>query len=349
MNYGLRLRFLYYMQNNMKTDSENDKLIETVDAIDSARDKVQAIDGIINRWRDSMKSADYYKQIAELYYMLKVNPKNDAVAEYLREKYGSGLGKKYFETQPQNRGNEQSGENDNAKDLEIARLKAEIERLNKELNKKNMDKEEKIKMLKELAEAKGSLTVILEQNNEHNIGNVENGGVGIQIFHQVQTVNNGKKEPTGNKDGRKKKPSNAKYVRDTFTYRFLGEEDGMKRLTMLYQAMLPEGWIPKETKHEDFTAIFEGKPTDVKVKWTGPQSDLYALINRLEKRGLISCSEGATKWVITGSHFLDSNSRPFTGWNKQKVPQKSALAIEAIADLLDPTKDIDKKRLSSLD
>ena len=173
MNYGLRLRFLYYMQNNMKTDSENDKLIETVDAIDSARDKVQAIDGIINRWRDSMKSADYYKQIAELYYMLKVNPKNDAVAEYLREKYGSGLGKKYFETQPQNRGNEQSGENDNAKDLEIARLKAEIERLNKELNKKNMDKEEKIKMLKELAEAKGSLTVILEQNNEHNIGNVE--------------------------------------------------------------------------------------------------------------------------------------------------------------------------------
>lgn len=212
-----------------------------------------------------------------------------------------------------------------------------------------MDFEEKMKLLQALGIQNSNMTVILEQNNEHNIGNVENGGVGIQIFHQVQTVNNGKKEPTGNKDGRKKKPSNAKYVRDTFTYRFLGEEDGMKRLTMLYQAMLPEGWIPKETKHEDFTAIFEGKPTDVKVKWTGPQSELYALINRLEKRGLISCSEGATKWVITGSHFLDSNSRPFTGWNKQKVPQKSALAIEAIADLLDPTKDIDKKRLSSLD
>ena len=337
------------MKNIMKTDSENDKLIETVDAIDIARDKIQAIDGIINRWRDCMKSVDYYKQIAELYYMLKANPKHNAVAEYAREKYGSGLGKKYFETQPQNIGNDKSDGNDNVKDLEIARLKAEIERLNKELKKKTMDKEEKIKMLKELAEAKGSLTVILEQNNEHNIGNVENGGVGIQIFHQVQTVNNGKKEPTGNKDGRKKKPSNAKYVRDTFTYRFLGEEDGMKRLTMLYQAMLPEGWIPKETKPKDFIAIFEGKPTDVKVKWTGKQSDLYALINQLEERGLISCSEGATKWVITGSHFLDSNSRPFTRWNSQHTPQKSALAIEAIADLLDPAKDIDKKRLSSLD
>ena len=68
----------------MKTDSENDKLIETVDAIDIARDKIQAIDGIINRWRDSMKSVDYYKQIAELYYMLKANPKHNAVAEYGR-------------------------------------------------------------------------------------------------------------------------------------------------------------------------------------------------------------------------------------------------------------------------
>lgn len=271
-----------------------------------------------------MKSVDYYKQIAELYYMLKANPKHNAVAEYAREKYGSGLGKKYFVTQSQQRGNEQYGENDNAKDLEIERLKAEIKRLNKELNKKNMDKEEKIKLLKELTEAKGNLTVILEQNN-------------------------GKKEPTGNKDGRKKKPSSPKIVRDTFTYNFLDEEDGMARLIKLYQALLPEGWIPKETKHEDFTAIFEGKPTDVKVKWTGKQSDLYALINRLEKRGLILCPKGVTKWVITGSHFLDSNSKQFSDWNKQKTPKKSALAIEAIADLLDPTKDIDKKRLTSLD
>ena len=212
-----------------------------------------------------------------------------------------------------------------------------------------MDFEEKMKVLQALGIQNKNLTVILEQNNEHNIENVEAGGIGIQINNGVQTVNNDKKKPAGNKDARKKKPSGAMIVKDTFTYRFLDDEDGTARLIKLYQYVQKAGWIPKETKHEDFTAIFEGKPTDVKVKWTGKQSDLYALINQLEERGLISCSEGATKWVITGSHFLDSNSRPFTGWNKQKVPQKSALAIEAIADLLDPTKDIDKKRLSSLD
>ena len=212
-----------------------------------------------------------------------------------------------------------------------------------------MDFEEKMKVLQALGIQNKNLTVILEQNNEHNIENVEAGGIGIQINNGVQTVNNDKKKPAGNKDARKKKPSGAMIVKDTFTYRFLNDEGGTARLIRLYQALLPEGWIPKETKHEDFTAIFEGKPTDVKVKWTGKQSDLFALINRMESRGLISCSEGVTKWVITGSHFLDCNSKQFSAWNKPKTPQKSAAAIEAIANLLDPTKDDVKKRLSSWD
>ena len=213
----------------------------------------------------------------------------------------------------------------------------------------DMDFEEKMKVLQALGIQNKNLTVILEQNNEHNIENVEAGGIGIQINNGVQTVNNDKKKPDGNKDARKKKPSGAMIVKDTFTYRFLNDEGGTARLTKLYQALLPAGWIPKETKHEDFTAIFEGKPTDVKVKWTGKQSDLYALINRLESRGLISWPKGVTKWVITGSHFLDCNSKQFSDWNSQKTPKKSAAAIEALADLLDPTKDDDKKRLSSWD
>ena len=296
-----------------------------------------------------MKTSDFFNRVSMLYKLLMEKSDMERLADYIRIKYGSGLGKKYFETQPQNIGNDKSDGNDNVKYLEIARLKAEIERLNKELKKKTMDKEEKLKIWAELAKAKGNLTVILEQNNEHNIENVEAGGIGIQINNGVQTVNNDKKKPAGNKDARKKKPSGAMIVKDTFTYRFLNDKGGTARLIRLYQALLPEGWIPKETKHEDFTAIFEGKPTDVKVKWTGKQSDLYALINRLERCGLISCPKGVTKWVITGSHFLDCNSKQFSDWNSQKTPKKSAAAIEALADLLDPTKDDDKKRLSSWD
>ena len=333
----------------MQEKEEIEILNGIIAKLNVSENRIIEINRILCQWRETMKTSDFFNRVSMLYKLLMEKSDMERLADYIRIKYGSGLGKKYFETQPQNRGNEQSGKNDSAKDLEIARLKAEIERLNKELKKKTMDKDEKLKIFTELAKAKGNLTVILEQNNEHNIENVEAGGIGIQINNGVQTVNNDKKKPAGNKDARKKKPSGPMIVRDTFTYRFLNEEGGTARLIRLYQALLPEGWIPKETKHEDFTAIFEGKPTDVKVKWTGKQSDLFALINCLERRGLISCPKGVTKWVITGSHFLDCNSKQFSDWNSQKTPKKSAAAIEALADLLDPTKDDDKKRLSSWD
>ena len=62
-----------------------------------------------------------------------------------------------------------------------------------------MDFEEKMKVLQALGIQNKNLTVILEQNNEHNIENVEAGGIGIQINNGVQTVNNDKKKPSGNK------------------------------------------------------------------------------------------------------------------------------------------------------
>ena len=120
-----------------------------------------------------------------------------------------------------------------------------------------MDFEEKMKVLQALGIQNKNLTVILEQNNEHNIENVEAGGIGIQINNGVQTVNNDKKKPAGNKDARKKKPSGAMIVKDTFAYRFLNEEGGTARLIKLYQYVQKAGWIPNETKPEDFSAIFE--------------------------------------------------------------------------------------------
>ena len=65
------------------------------------------------------------------------------------------------------------------------------------------------------------------------------------------------------------------------------------------------------------------------------------LIKRLSDRRLIKCPKGATKWVITGGHFVDSQSRPFSDWNSQHDPKKSAQAIEKLCDVLDPTIPLD--------
>ena len=194
--------------------------------------------------------------------------------------------------------------------------------------------EEKLALLKE-----SGLTVlgdlVLEKKVEHEIGVVEAGGIGIQIV-------NG--SAASKKDGRKKVSGEIKIVDAVFTYRFLEDKEGLLRIAKLYQLLTKAGWIDKDSKPDVFCALFMGEAKSLTIKWIGRQQDLYYLIKRLCDRGLIKCPKGATKWVITGSHFVDSQSRPFTDWNKQKDPKKSAAAIEKLCDVLDITKPLDRER-----
>ncbi len=193
-----------------------------------------------------------------------------------------------------------------------------------------MEAEEKMKMLQALVAQNPGMTVILEQHNEHNIGNVEAGGIGIQINHGAPAA------PDKPATARRRKRAGTKATDGVFIYRYCDEEDGMGRLALLYQKLLKAEWIHEDTKPNDFVGIFCGKPSAVKVKWTGAQSLLFALINELESRQLISCTAGARKWEVTGNRFLDKNSRQFDHWNSQKTPKKYGLTIQHLADLLDP-------------
>lgn len=195
-----------------------------------------------------------------------------------------------------------------------------------------MTMEEKLALLKE-----SGVTVlgdlVLEKNVEHEIGVVQEGGIGIQI------VNGG--SSATKKDGRKKTSGEAKITEAVFTYTFLEDEEGHLRIAKLYQYLSRAGWIAEGTKPDVFGALFMGEAKSFTIKWTGSQQDLFYLIKRLSARKLIKCPKGATKWVITGSHFVDSQSRPFTDWNSQHDPKKSALVIEKLCDVLDITKPLD--------
>lgn len=192
--------------------------------------------------------------------------------------------------------------------------------------------EEKLALLKE-----SGVTVlgdlVLEKNVEHEIGVVQEGGIGIHI------VNGG--TSATKKDGRKKTSGEAKITEAVFTYTFLEDEEGHLRIAKLYQYLNRAGWIAEATKPDVFGALFMGEAKSFTIKWTGSQQDLFYLIKRLSARKLIKCPRGATKWVITGSHFVDSQSRPFTDWNSQHDPKKSALVIEKLCDVLDITKPLD--------
>ena len=195
-----------------------------------------------------------------------------------------------------------------------------------------MTNEEKLEFLKN-----AGVTVlgdfVLEKRVENEFGVIESGGIGVQI------VNGG--SAASKRDGRKKVSGGSKIVDAVFTYRFLEDKEGPLRIVKLYQLLIKAGWIDKDSKPEVFCDLFMGEAKSLTIKWIGKQQDLYYLIKRLSSRGLIKCPKGATKWVITGSHFVDGQSRPFSDWNSQHDPKMSAPAIEKLCDVLDPTKPLD--------
>lgn len=195
-----------------------------------------------------------------------------------------------------------------------------------------MTNEEKLEFLKNAGvTVLGDL--VLEKTVENEFGVIESGGIGVQI------VNGG--SAASKRDGRKKVSGGSKIVDAVFTYRFLEDKEGHLRIVKLYQLLIKAGWIDKDSKPEVFCDLFMGEAKSLTIKWIGRQQDLYYLIKRLSSRGLIKCPKGATKWVITGSHFVDGQSRPFSDWNSQHDPKKSAPAIEKLCDVLDPTKPLD--------
>ena len=202
-----------------------------------------------------------------------------------------------------------------------------------------MTLEEKTELLKALGVNLGKTEIVLEKHVEYEIGNVEQGGIGVQVNNTLPTPPSHDKNTSPAATPKRKAAVQPRVVDDVFTYRHMDTEGGKRRLTMLYQKLLKAKWIAPDTMPDQFVDIFCGKAKSVKVKWTGKQAYLYALINTLVDRQLIACLEGGTKWVITGSHFLDSNSRTFKDWNKQHAPKNALLAIERMADLLDITKE----------
>ena len=195
-----------------------------------------------------------------------------------------------------------------------------------------MTNEEKLEFLKNAGVAVLG-DFVLEKTVENEFGVIESGGIGVQI------VNGG--SAASKRDGRKKVSGGSKIVDAVFTYRFLEDKEGHLRIVKLYQLLIKAGWIDKDSKPEVFCDLFMGEAKSLTIKWIGRQQDLYYLIKRLSNRGLIKCPKGATKWVITGSHFVDGQSRPFSDWNSQHDPKKSAPAIEKLCDVLDPTKPLD--------
>ena len=198
-----------------------------------------------------------------------------------------------------------------------------------------MTTEEKIALAKAMGVDFGKTEIVFEKNVEYEIGNVEAGGIGVQVNQGVQTVDNGAKNPS--KTASQSKPAATfKMVNDVFTYKWTKQHP--ERVTHFYQYLVKLHAIDKDTSHEEFEKLFTGVPTEVTVKWIAPKSALKFLMSTLKKRGYIK-PEGKI-WVITESHFKDAQNNLFKNMRNEHDPEYLEDVINRIADTLDPNHDV---------
>ena len=198
-----------------------------------------------------------------------------------------------------------------------------------------MTTEEKIALAKAMGVDFGKTEIVFEKNVEYEIGNVEAGGIGVQVNQGVQMVDNGAKKPA-NTASQSRPAATFKMVNDVFTYKWTKQHP--ERVTHFYQYLVKLHAIDKDTSHEEFEKLFTGVPTDVTVKWIAPKSALKFLMTTLKKRGYIK-PEGKI-WVITESHFKDAQNNLFKNMRNEHDPEYLEDVINRIADTLNPNHDV---------
>lgn len=198
-----------------------------------------------------------------------------------------------------------------------------------------MTTEEKIALAKAMGVDFGKTEIVFEKNVEYEIGNVEAGGIGVQVNQGVQMVDNGAKKPA-NTASQSRPAATFKMVNDVFTYKWTKQHP--ERVTHFYQYLVKLHAIDKDTSHEEFEKLFTGVPTDVTVKWIAPKSALKFLMSTLKKRGYIK-PEGKI-WVITESHFKDAQNNLFKNMRNEHDPEYLEDVINRIADTLNPNHDV---------
>ena len=132
----------------------------------------------------------------------------------------------------------------------------------------------------------------------------------------------------------KTKRTTPRVTNATFTYRWLATAS--HRITTLYQYLLRAQWIAADTQPDDFFTLFTGKASNIRIKWTGSNLHLAYLIRVMTERNYISTPKRVGKWTCVYNHFVDKNSRQLPRLNSLHIPTKSKLAVEQMAELLNP-------------
>ena len=142
--------------------------------------------------------------------------------------------------------------------------------------------------------------LVLEKHVENEIGNVEAGGIGIQII-------NSEKKPTSPKANKKseKKPSADKPK--TLKYYLHGNNGKLmeqrRRVLIIYRWFTEWKWIDDNTNPDDFDAFFEGEPRHCNITWIANTTILTILLQELLKQPYLTEQTGCSAKSLVEQQF----------------------------------------------
>lgn len=189
---------------------------------------------------------------------------------------------------------------------------------------------------------KGGINVngdlVLEKKVDYEIGNVESGGIGIQIYNGPTAA---AQEPKG-KGGRPKR--SGKIISKAFIYE-AGKETNT-RLQLFYRGLKVLGWINKDTDLKHFLSVFSGEETTCRIIWTGDINALAELFQELiNRKKIIKLPQGETIWVMVNARFWNHEGNVEFGNEKlgsTRAPIDSKDDINLLVEILNPETDLDE-------
>lgn len=162
-----------------------------------------------------------------------------------------------------------------------------------------MTKEEMMEMLsKSGIHVAGDL--VLEKHVENEIGNVEAGGIGIQIINSEKKLSSPKANKKSEKKPSSDKPKTLKY----FTHGNNGKLiEQRKRVTIVYRKLNEWGWIDDNTTANDFDSFFEGEPRHCNITWIANTTILTILLQELLKQPYLTEQTGCSAKSLVEQQF----------------------------------------------
>ena len=193
----------------------------------------------------------------------------------------------------------------------------------------------------DLSNFKGDVVGVKFVENE--FGNIEPGGIGIQINNgpAPKAAPNSKKG-SGKKDSDEKPPK----PRELMTLKRRSKVlDG--HLTLFFQKLTKEGWI--DGFEANFKNLFSGqRDENCQLTWTGlyGKGTLVELFKQLIKAELIDVPAGFTLSSILEGHFMDKQGQWLTGLDNGDPAHNKALpVIQECINLLKISPDADRDDL----